>query len=184
MNRVAFNTSVTICGCSAKRSPAGRVPPFNTTTLACLQSNGDGEQSSISYSYGAHQFTCTTDTRGNPNQDCLNAMVALCSPQSPAKNSTQCMDLVQKFAQQSKVSNILYWYNYSKACLLSGRNGINSDGCVQAAKNLRESAYLDVEAFGYESFEGEMGINSEILSTGYITQAITDGIKELIRNNN
>ena len=181
-NRVAFKTSVKICGCSAKRSPAARVPPLDTP-LECLKSNGGTIQPSISYSFGIHQFTCTTDKRGNPNQDCLNAMVALCSPQSPAKNSTKCIDLVERFAYQSSVSNIPYWSDYSNACLLSGSSGINSVECVQAANKLRERAYLDVKSTGYGFLEGSHGINSTILSTGYITQDITNDIKELIRNN-
>ena len=184
INRVAFKTSIIICGCSAQLSPAVRVPPYNTT-LECLRSNGGGSQSSISYSFGVHKFTCTTDSRGNPYQDCLNAMVALCSRFSPAKNSTNCIDLVRRFASQSSVSNISYWSNYSNACLLSGSSGINSVSCAQAANNLQKNAYLDAKAMGktYEFYDGLYGINSTIFSTGYITQNITNDIKELIRNN-
>jgi hypothetical protein len=110
-------------------------------------------------------------------------MVALCSPSSPAKDPAQCMDLVERFANQSSISSIPYWSNYSNACLLSGSTGINSVECVQAANNLREKAYLDAISMGYEEYDGSYGINSTILSTGYITQDITNAIKELIRNN-
>ena len=165
---MSFNTSVIICGCSAKASPVGIVPPLDTP-LECLVS-GPAEEDDIAFRINTGWVTCHTDVRGNPNQDCLNAMVALCSSKSSVYEQS-CSELVASLAKKSENSNILYWSKYLQYCFIMP----NQDKCNSAAKSLRSDAYLsDISAELLESYSQE-------LSTGYITEKITDGIKMLLR---
>jgi hypothetical protein len=170
---VSFNTSVIICGCSAKASPVGIVPPLDTP-VECLASGPTESDTSSDIAYNFEEFnvTCNTDVRGNPNQDCLNAMVALCSPNSLAKNPYKCGELIHKLAAKSKESTILYWSDYFQDCFIKP----NQIKCNLAAKSLRDNAYLSDINQSYEW-------NSQELFTGYITQEITDGIEQLILSN-
>ena len=154
------------------------MPPLNTP-LTCLASGTVETDTSLDMAYSVDGYTCHTDVRGNPNQDCLNAMVALCSSESPASNPTKCRELIRRIASKSLVSALELnissgWYSYFQTCFIEP----NTEFCSQSTESLRLNAYISDISFPFLPENV-----SKLLSTGYISQNITDGIKKLFLSN-
>ena len=170
INSFIKETKIQLCGCAAASSPADLFPPLGTP-LACLSTGPATTMTKrvqvYSQNIGDSKVTCNTDNLGNPFQDCLNAMVAVCDPSYINKNGkNNCRYIIDNLAWKAST----FWFAYRKYCgqwLFDGVVGSTSlSECSNAELLLVQNAY-------YNSRTGPI----------YVTTDQTASWKEFLWNN-
>lgn len=139
------NTGITLCGCSSSKSPAFTFPSLSTPA-SCLSTGSASHVSKKSLTFsqniGQLKFTCNTDAKRNPFQDCLNSIAAVCNPSyignDPSRVSN-CRNTIDTIADGLNS----YWQDVRSECgqwSFKGRIG-SSSGCTDAVAALRANAY-------------------------------------------
>jgi len=159
-------TNVTVCGCASQYSTPGI---FSLQSLECAASSTGSplQKRALAFSMviESSKLTCSTsETNGNPYQDCLNAVGAICNPSYMGSNATRvsyCKD------GTNKISQVLspLWQAVRRECgqwrWTDGFIGNKaSSGCVTANSNLIKYAY-------YMSPEG---------TKVYVTSSLTNSL--------
>jgi len=150
---VITNTSVTLCGCSSKKSPASRFPPAGTS-LECLSTGPATPLAKralvFSQNIGALKYTCNSDKDGgNPYQDCLNAQGAICHTDYIGTNSTRLDDCKKGVDQMTKGLSS-YWQDVRKSCgqwsFAGAAKGLStSSNCINANSALQKYAFYTLD---------------------------------------
>jgi len=164
----ASNTSLTICGCATKGSPAVLFPPPGTPD-ACLATGPASplqkRDQVFSQNIGSFRYTCNVDANGNPFQDCLNTQAKICNTTDMGTDATRlsdCKNGVDKMALNMST----YWQAVRRECgqwpWIDGFTGNKtSSGCVTANYNLTRNAYYIVP---------------DPPTKVYVTSALTDSV--------
>jgi len=143
----AVGTSVTACGCVSATSPPAVYPPPGTPG-ACLAT---GPATSLrkrilafSQVIGTYNFTCHSDSNGNPFQDCLNTMGQICNSTYIAGNTIRINDCKTKVNTMIEQMNS-HWQLVRKSCGQWSWNGITgsvgSTDCASANTALQQNAF-------------------------------------------
>jgi len=150
----ATNTLVTLCGCATSGSPAARYPPAGTS-LECLSTGlatPFGKRAllfsqNIRVSNQVYMYTCNNDTFGNPYQDCLNALGAICHKDYIALDQSLIKNCKDGIDQMTRGLSY-HWRNVRKACGQWSFDGAemgpyNASNCAAANNELQKYAFTD-----------------------------------------
>ena len=170
--RFSSSTSVTLCGCSAKDSPAVRFPPA-VTPLACLATEPANTLAKRTQVFqkeiAGYRVTCHVDNNLNPFQDCLNTMRYYCDPSTLTKGPLYVADCKAKVDQMTNGMN-KYWQTWHKYCDSSSWQYSNSkiltsgiSSCSAAIASLKANANYQVDGITVSVTDPLINSGTELL---------------------